>query len=76
MSLLDNPLKKNYSSWFKRKHPNLNQAKGHRPNTTNTEVSNVFFRPEKQSSLGSLTNKLVKEVEKMNNSGGGADDRL
>ena len=31
---------------------------------------------KKQSSLGSLTNKLVKEVEKMNNTGGGADDRL
>ena len=31
---------------------------------------------KKQSSLGSLTSKLVKEVEKMNNTGGGADDRL
>ena len=31
---------------------------------------------KKQSSLGSLTQKLVKEVEKMNNSGGGGDDRL
>ena len=31
---------------------------------------------KKQSSLGSLTQKLVKEVEKMNNTGGGADDRL
>ena len=31
---------------------------------------------KKQSSLGSLTNKLVKEVEKMNNTGGGADERL
>ena len=31
---------------------------------------------KKQSSLGSLTQKLVKEVEKMNNSGGGADERL
>ena len=36
-----------------------------------------FSDLKKQSSLGSLTNKLVKEVEKMNNSGGrGADDRL
>ena len=32
---------------------------------------------KKQSSLGSLTNRLVKEVEKMNNTGGGnTDDRL
>ena len=30
---------------------------------------------KKQSSLGSLTSKLVKEVEKMN-TGGGGDDRL
>ena len=36
-----------------------------------------FSDLKKQSSLGSLTNKLVKEVEKMNNSGSsGADDRL
>ena len=31
---------------------------------------------KKQSSLGSLTAKLVKEVEKQNNTGGGADERL
>ena len=31
---------------------------------------------KKQSSLGSLTQKLVKEVEKMNNNSGGADERL
>ena len=31
---------------------------------------------KKQSSLGSLTSKLVKEVEKMNNTGGNSDDRL
>ena len=31
---------------------------------------------KKQSSLGSLTQKLVKEVEKMNTAGGGADERL
>ena len=31
---------------------------------------------KKQSKLGSLTQKLVKEVEKMNNSGGSGDDRL
>ena len=31
---------------------------------------------KKQSSLGSLTQKLVKEVEKMNTTGGGADGRL
>ena len=29
---------------------------------------------KKQSSLGSLTQKLVKEVEKMNNTGGGGAD--
>ena len=34
-----------------------------------------FSDLKKQSSLGSLTSKLVKEVEKMNN-GGGGDDRL
>ena len=31
---------------------------------------------KKQSSLGSLTQKLVKEVEKMNTTAGGADERL
>ena len=31
---------------------------------------------KKQSSLGSLPQKLVKEVEKMNTTGGGADERL
>ena len=35
-----------------------------------------FENLKKQSSLGSLTQKLVKEVEKMNNTSGGADDRL
>ena len=36
-----------------------------------------FKDMKKQSSLGSLTSKLVKEVEKMNNNGGGSgDDRL
>ena len=36
-----------------------------------------FSDLKKQSSLGSLTSKLVKEVEKMSNSsGGGADERL
>ena len=35
-----------------------------------------FADLKKQSSLGSLTQKLVKEVEKMNNTGGGADERL
>jgi len=36
-----------------------------------------FQNLKKQSSLGSLTAKLVKEVEKVNNtSGGGADERL
>jgi hypothetical protein len=31
---------------------------------------------KKQSSLGNLTQKLVKEVEKMSNSSGGSDERL
>ena len=35
-----------------------------------------FASLKKQSKLGSLTQKLVKEVEKMNNGGGGGDDRL
>ena len=35
-----------------------------------------FANLKKQSSLGSLTAKLVKEVEKTNNTGGGADERL
>jgi hypothetical protein len=35
-----------------------------------------FADLKKQSKLGSLTEKLVKEVEKMNSSSGSADDRL
>ena len=35
-----------------------------------------FSDLKKQSSIGSLTQKLVKEVEKMNNTGGGVDERL
>ena len=35
-----------------------------------------FANLKKQSSLGSLTSKLVKEVEKMNNTTSGGDDRL
>jgi hypothetical protein len=35
-----------------------------------------FADLKKQSKLGSLTAKLVKEVEKMNTTGGSADDRL
>jgi len=35
-----------------------------------------FANLKKQSKLGSLTQKLVKEVEKMNNTNGNADDRL
>jgi len=35
-----------------------------------------FADLKKQSKLGSLTEKLVKEVEKMNNSGNSSDDRL
>ena len=31
---------------------------------------------KKQSSLGALTSKLVQEADKMNNKGGGADERL
>ena len=35
-----------------------------------------FADLKKQSKLGSLTAKLVKQVEKMNNNGGSGDDRL
>ena len=35
-----------------------------------------FANLKKQSKLGSLTEKLVKEVEKMNTSGGSSDDRF
>ena len=35
-----------------------------------------FADLKKQSKLGSLTQKLVKEVEKLNNTGGNKDDRL
>ena len=35
-----------------------------------------FANLKKQSKLGSLTQKLVKEVEKMNNTNGNSDDRL
>ena len=35
-----------------------------------------FENLKKQSSLGSLTQKLVKEVEKMSTTSGGADERL
>ncbi len=35
-----------------------------------------FADLKKQSKLGSLTQKLVKEVEKMNNNGASGDDRL
>ena len=35
-----------------------------------------FANLKKQSKLGSLTEKLVKEVEKMNNSGGSSDERF
>jgi hypothetical protein len=47
------------------------------PNTNNTEKYMSFQDLKKQSRLGSLTDKLVKQVEKLNNnSSGGADDRL
>jgi hypothetical protein len=35
-----------------------------------------FSSMKKQSSLGNLTSKLVKEVEKLESKGGGADERL
>ena len=35
-----------------------------------------FSKLKKQSNLGSLTSKLVKEVEKLNSGSGNADDRL
>ena len=43
---------------------------------TNLTNPMSFANLKKQSSLGSLTSKLVKEVEKMNNTSGGGDDRL
>ena len=45
-------------------------------NPTNPINPMSFANLKKQSGLGSLTSKLVKEVEKMNNTGGGGDDRL
>ena len=36
----------------------------------------TFANLKKQSKLGSLTEKLVKEVEKMNNGGSSGDDRV
>ena len=38
----------------------------HRPNPKNTAKSMSFASLKKQSSLGNLTAKLVKEVEKSN----------
>ncbi len=35
-----------------------------------------FSELKKKSSLGSLTSKLLNEVEKMNTSGGGSDERI
>ena len=46
----------------------------HKPNLKANLMS--FKDLKKQSSLGSLTQKLVKEVEKMNTTSGGADERL
>jgi hypothetical protein len=77
MSFLDNPLKKSYSSWFKGlPDPQTKQREQTKYNQYG--VYQMSFKDlKKQSSLGSLTSKLVKEVEKMNNTGsGGADDRL
>jgi len=48
----------------------------HTSNTYKYEVNMGFSDLKKQSSLGSLTSKLVKEVEKMNNTGSSTDDRL
>ncbi len=76
MSLLDKPLKLSYSSWFKRL-PKPQQSYGTQTKYNKYGVYQMSFSDlKKQSSLGSLTNKLVKEVEKMNNTGGSSDDRL
>jgi hypothetical protein len=49
----------------------------HKPNPYKSKVIRMSFANlKKQSSLGSLTSKLVKEVEKMNNTSSGGDDRL
>jgi hypothetical protein len=45
------------------------------PNKYEVQMSN-FANLKKQSSLGSLTEKLVKQVEKMSTTSGGADERL
>jgi len=77
MSFLDNPLKKSYSSWFKGL-PDPQTKPREQTKYNKYGVYQMSFKDlKKQSSLGSLTSKLVKEVEKMNNTGsGGADDRL
>jgi len=76
MSLLDNPIKRSYYSWFKRL-PDPPPSQRTKAKYNKYGVYQMSFSDlKKQSSLGSLTNKLVKEVEKMNNTGGGADDRL
>lgn len=76
MSLLDKPLKRSYSSWFKRL-PNPLESKGTKAKYNEYGVYQMSFSDlKKQSSLGSLTARLTKEAEKMNNKSGGADDRL
>ena len=76
MSLLDNPIKKSYYSWFKRL-PKPQPSKGTKAKYNQYGVYQMSFSDlKKQSSLGALTSKLVKEADKMNNKGGGADDRL
>jgi hypothetical protein len=76
MSLLDKPLTRTYSSWFKRLS-NPPESNGTKAKYNQYGVYQMSFKDlKKQSSLGSLTAKLTKEAEKMNNKGGGADDRL
>ena len=52
------------------------KAKGTDQIHTIRSIQMSFKDLKKQSSLGSLTSKLVKEVEKQNNTGGGSDERL
>ena len=76
MSLLDKPLTRTYSSWFKRLS-NPPESNGTKAKYNQYGVYQMSFKDlKKQSSLGSLTAKLTKEAEKMNNKGGGADERL
>lgn len=52
------------------------KAKSHKPQKDTKRKHMTFANLKNQSKLGSLTEKLVKEVEKMNTSSGNSDDRF